>query len=154
MAKQTDCFVKNLISFDALENPEWRLREAHSKGDEGVTVEEMISDIMKYHKRWREEEKTYDKQVIEKVKDEFLLEFITHVNREEEHGFSTLEETKSVLRPRNSQNSGLKRSQSIKEIETKNLEEAYLDLLGKVKAEENPVITDFLKLVYSRKLTK
>lgn len=135
MARQADCPVKSLISFDALESPKWR--EANSKDDEGVTVEEMISDIMKYHKRWREEEETCDKQVIEEVKDEFLLEFITHVNREEEHGFSTLEETTSVLRSRNSHNSGLKRSQSIKEIETKNLEKAYLHLLEKVKAEEN-----------------
>ena len=109
MAEQVGYPVKNLISFDALENPKWRTQEAFSQV---TTVGEMVSDIMKYHKRWKEEKDEYDKKLIGEVKDKFLLEFITHVNKEEDHGFSTVEETTRALRNRSSHNL-LKRSQSI-----------------------------------------
>ena len=135
MGDQVGYPIKNLISFDALENPKWRTHGAQEAFSQDMTVEEMISDIMKYHKRWKEEEGDYDKKLIEEVKDKFLLEFITHVNKEEEHGFSTLEETTSVLRNRPS-HSRLNRSQSIEEKETINLERAYINLLKKIKSEE------------------
>ena len=63
------------------------------------TVKEMTSDIMKFHKRWEEEENKYDQKMVEEMKDKFFLEFITRFNKEEEHGVSTIEETTSVLRP-------------------------------------------------------
>lgn len=127
MAEEIGYPVKNVLSFHALENPKWRTQDA--------TVEGMISEIMAYHRRWRKEENEYDRNLIEEVKDKFLLEFITHVNREEEHGFSTLEETTRVLRNCSSQ-IGLKRSLSIEEKETVNLEKSYINLLGKIKREE------------------
>lgn len=149
MGEQVGYPIKSLISFDALEKPKWRPQEACSQGI--MTVEEMISDIMKYHKRWKEEEGEYDKQLIEEVKDKFLLEFITHVNKEEEHGFSTLEETTSALRNRSS-HSRLNRSQSIEEKETINVEKAYINLLEKLKAKKGQVIMDCWRLVCWKKL--
>lgn len=127
--------VKDLILFDALENPKWRTKDAmcSSALKPDTTVEEMISEIMQHHRRWQKakQENGYDEKLIEEVYDEFLLDFITHVNREEEHGFSTVEETKSVLRSRD-----LKGVTSIEEIETINLEKAYISLLGKINSEE------------------
>lgn len=132
MAGKVDYPVKNLIAFDALENPTWRTKDSSSQN---ATVEIMISEIMKYHERWSKEQSEYDKKLIEEVKDKFFLEFITHVNREEEHGFSTLEETTNVLRNYVS-DFGLRRSQSTEEKETINLEKAYIYLLGKIQREE------------------
>ncbi|XP_068762265.1 uncharacterized protein [Montipora capricornis] len=117
------------INFDALENPTWRTQEGQIE-----TVEEMISDIMKNHKRWKQGENNYDKKLVEEVKDKFLLEFITHVNKEEEHGVLTVEETFNILR---SPAHLLKRSQSIEERETMNLESAYLSLL-EITGKESP----------------
>ncbi|XP_068672823.1 uncharacterized protein [Montipora foliosa] len=120
------------INFDALENPTWRTQEGQME-----TVEGMISDIMKNHKRWKQEEDNHDKELVKKVKDKFLLEFITHVNREEEHGVSTVEETINILRPKVRPAHRLKRSQSIEERETMNLEKAYVYLL-ETTGEERP----------------
>ena len=124
------------IDFHALENPSWRTQEGFScqQGDMKKTVKEMISDVMKYHKRWQEEENKYNQEMVKEVKDKFFLEFITHTNKEEEHGVSTIEETTSVLRPPH----GLIRSLSIQERETLNLEKAYAYLLNKIKTEEKP----------------
>ena len=132
MAEEIGYPVKNILSFHALENPKWRTQDELSQD---ATVEGMISEIMAYHRRWRKEENKYDTNLIKEVKDKFLLEFITHVNREEEHGFSTLEETTRVLRNFSSQ-IGLKRSLSIEEKETVNLEKSCINLLGKIKREE------------------
>ena len=120
------------VDFDALENPPWRTQEGLSceQGDLKKTVKEMISGIMKFHKRWEEE--NYDQKIVEDVKDKFFLEYITHVNKEEEHGVSTIEETTSVLRAPH----GSIHSQSIQEQETINLEKAYVYLLSKIKTEE------------------
>ena len=68
--------------------------------------------------------------MVEEVKDKLFLEFITHVNKEEEHGVSTIEETTSVLRH------GLIHSQCIQEQETINLEKAYDYLLSTIEKEE------------------
>lgn len=131
MAKQVGYPLDILyeINFDALENPTWRTQEGQIE-----TVEEMISDIMKNHERWKQGENNYDKKLVEEVKDKFLLEFITHVNKEEEHGVLTVEETFNILR---SPAHLLKRSQSIEERETMNLENAYLSLL-EITGKESP----------------
>ena len=123
------------IDFDALEDPRWRTSQEGlpcEQGDVKKTVKEMISDVMKFHKRWEQEKKKYDQKMVKEVKDKFFLEFITHVNKEEEHGVSTIEETTSVLRPPHA----LMRSHSIQEQETINLEKAYKYLRRKVKDEE------------------
>ena len=124
------------IDFDALENPSWHTQEGLSceQGDVKKTVKEMICDIMKFHKRWEEEENKYEQKIVKEVKDKFFLQFITHVNKEEQHGVSTIEETTSVLRPPD----GLIRSLSIQERETLNLEKSYEYLLSKIKTEEIP----------------
>ena len=124
--------VRQKVDFHALENPPWRTRGKLSC--DVKTVEQMVSDIMKFHKRWEEEENKYDQKMVKEVKDQVFLEFVTHVNKEEEHGVSTIEETTSVLRPPH----GSKRSQSNQEKETINLEEAYDYLLSKIRAEEEP----------------
>ncbi|XP_067044394.1 uncharacterized protein [Acropora muricata] len=81
------------IDFDALENPTWRSQEGLScdQGDVKKPVKEMISDIMTFDKRWEEEENNYDQKMVKEVKDKFFPEFITHVNKEEEQGVSTIE---------------------------------------------------------------
>ena len=123
------------IDFDALDNPPWRTQEGLSceQGARDVkkTVKEMISGIMKFHKRWQEEKDNYDQKIVDGVEDKFILEFITHVNKEEEHGVLTIEETTSVLRH------GLVHSQPIQEQETINLEKAYYHLLSTIEKEEN-----------------
>ena len=119
------------LSFEALETPVWR------KKDE-VSVKDMITRIMEYHKKWQEVKNTYDEELIEKVHSEFLVQFILHVNMEEESGFSTFEETDSFLRSIFSRGINLKRSFSIKEQETINVKNAYQHLLEKVKTEELP----------------
>ena len=129
------------IDFDALENPPWRTKEELSceQGDMKKTVKEMIFDIMKFHKRWEEEEATYDKAMVDEVKDKFFLEFITHVNKEEGHGLSRIEETSNVLRPPHDMKPPeYQPSQSVQEQETINLEKAYKYLPIKIKTEEKP----------------
>ena len=132
------------IDFHALENPSWRPQEELSceQGDVKKTVKEMISDIMKFKKRWEQEQKKYNQKMVKEVKDKFFLKFITQVNKEEEHGVSTIEETTSVLRPPH----GLIRPLSIQEQETLNLEEAYYYLPSKIKTEEKPSDYGLLEL--------
>ena len=118
------------LPFDALENPLWRKKEE-------VSVKEMITKILQYHKEWNEKKKhDYDKELVENVYKDFLGNFIFHVNREEGSGFSTFEETDTFLR--SCYVSGyFKRSFSSKaEQETVNLKDAYEHLLGKIKREE------------------
>ena len=128
------------IDFDALENPPWRMQEG-LPGDV-KTVKQMISDIMKFDKRWKEEENKYDQKMVKEVKDKFFLEYITHVNKEEEHGVSTIEETTSVLRPtpESEQETRTRNKEhlSIRERETINFEKAYDYLFLKIKVEEEP----------------
>ena len=125
------------IDFDALENPPWRTKEELSCEQGEKTVKEMIFDIMNFHKRWEEEEATYDKTMVDEVKDKFFLEFITHVNKEVEHGVSTIEETSNVLRPQHDMNPPeYQPPQPVQE--TINLEEAYKYLPIKIKTEEKP----------------
>ena len=81
--------VRQKVDFHALENPPWRTRGKLSC--DVKTVEQMVSDIMKFHKRWKEEENKYDQKMVKEVKDKFFLEFVTHVNKEEERGVSTIE---------------------------------------------------------------
>lgn len=119
------------LSFDALETPEWRKKKE-------LSVEEMITAIMQYRKKWEEKKDAYDQQLVERVRDEFLIQFIFHVNMEEESGFSSFEETESFLRSCYSRKVNLKRSFSIKEQETINLKTAYQFLLEKVTKEELP----------------
>ena len=134
MGKVIDCPVKDLISFTALENP-WHTTNTSQR----KTVEEMITGITEYHKRWEQaaKENIYSQELIKKVKEQFLADFIFHVNVEEDHGISTLRETENFLRnyssPRN-----LARSFSIEEQETINLKNAYQNLADKVKREERP----------------
>jgi len=123
------------LDFDALENPPWRMEEELSC--DVKTVEQMISDIMKFHKRWKEEENKYDQKMVKEVKDQFFLEYVTHVNKEEEHGVSTIEETTSVLRPPPDSIRSLD-CQSIQDRETINFEKAYDYLFFKIKVEEEP----------------
>ena len=66
MCKTSDYPVKNLISFDALENPSWHSR---TNGSQRKTVTEMITQIKEYRMRWEQAiaEKTYDEHLIKKV---------------------------------------------------------------------------------------
>lgn len=119
------------LPFDASETPKWRKKEE-------VTILEMITKIMDYHKKWEEAKSTnmYDGSLVEKVRNQFLVEFIFHVNMEEEKGFGTCEETGKFLNSFYSRGGNLQRSLSIKEQETINLEKAYKHLLEKIEREE------------------
>ncbi|KAJ7340320.1 hypothetical protein OS493_003056 [Desmophyllum pertusum] len=117
------------LPFEALETPKWRKKQE-------VTVAEMITEIMRYNKQWEEVKNTYDEELVEKVRKEFLVQFIFHVNMEEESGFSTFEETENFLTYFYARAGNLQRSLSIKEHESINVRNAYQYLLDKIKTEE------------------
>ena len=117
------------LPFKAMEKPEWRKKEE-------VSVEHMITEIMRYQKEWQQEKGGHDDKLIKKVQKEFLVEFIFHVNMEEESGFSTFEETDNFLTHFYARGGNLQRCLSIREQETLNLRNAYEYLLEKIKREE------------------
>lgn len=117
------------LPFKAMENPKWRKKEE-------VSVERMITEIMRCQKEWEQVKDGYDEKSIKKVQNEFLVEFISHVNMEEESGFSTFEETDNFLKKFYARGGNLQRCLSISEQETLNLRKAYVYLLEKIKREE------------------
>ncbi|XP_078349127.1 uncharacterized protein LOC144634056 [Oculina patagonica] len=119
------------LSFDAVENPGWR-------NSQEVSISKMITQIMRYHKEWEEIKSSagYDEKLVKKVQKEFLVEFIFHVNMEEESGFGTFEETEKFLKSFYARGGNYKRQFSINEQETVNLMSAYEYLLEKIKREE------------------
>ena len=130
--------VRSLISFDALENPSWH-SSTRSKETPTKTVKEMINSITQYHKRWEKAvaENRYHEDLIKKVKEDFLVEFVFHVNREEGHGISTFKDTKFFLRNCSSERRvSACSSFSLEEQETVNVINAYESLLEKIKSEE------------------
>lgn len=78
MGKTGDYPVRNLISFDALENPSWHATSTRSNARERRTVTEMITQIAEYHKRWQRAivENTYSEELIKKVQEQ--LEWFPH----------------------------------------------------------------------------
>lgn len=70
-----------------------------------------------------------------KVQEQFLFNFIYHVNLEEGHGLTTLPETEAFLRNYSSRTNATS-SFSLKEQETINLRVAYENLLAKIDREE------------------
>lgn len=56
------------VDFDALENPPWRTRRGGGLSSDVKTVEQMVSDIMKSHKKWKEEDNNYDQKMVKEVK--------------------------------------------------------------------------------------
>ncbi|KAK2571848.1 hypothetical protein P5673_003254 [Acropora cervicornis] len=61
------------IDFDALEDPRWRTSQEGllcEQGDVKKTVKEMISDVMKFHKRWEQEKKKYDQKMVKEMEME------------------------------------------------------------------------------------
>ena len=72
-----------------------------------------------------------------KVKQQFLFSFIYHVNVEEGHGLTTLEETEAFLLNCSSRRNSAS-SFSLEEQETINLRAAYENLLAKINKEEQP----------------
>lgn len=117
------------LPFDASESPNWRTREE-------VPISEMITKIMDFHKKWEEAKCTYDEKLVQEVQNRFLVQFIFHVNMEEEKGFGTFEETEGFLNSFYARGGILQRSLSINEQETINLRKAYEHLLEKINREE------------------
>ena len=91
---------------------------------------------MGYRKKWEERGSSCDGKLVEKVQKEFLVEFIFHVNMEEESGFGTFEETDEFITGFYTRGGNLKRQLSINEQETINLRNAYEYLLEKINREE------------------
>ena len=60
--------VRNLISFDALENPWWNAATS-TNATRRTTVTEMITQIAEYHKRWEQaiENNIYSDELVKKV---------------------------------------------------------------------------------------
>ena len=129
MGKVAEYPIKHLISFDAV--------ESSSTTASKMTVEEMISEIANYRKRWDTATKddTYDQEVVKKVEEQFLVNFIFRSNLEEEHGLRTLDETKSFL-GRILSRRDFPLPLSLEEQETLNMRNAYENLLAKIKGEE------------------
>ena len=127
MAEERKRLLKELLPFEALEAPKWRKTE-------DVPVKEMVAKIIEYSKEWEGQKKdNYESDLIEEVRQDFLVEFIFHVNIEEEKGFSTYEETDDFLK--NCHDKGIT---SKSEQETLNVKKAYEHLLDKIKREELP----------------
>ena len=113
------------LPLEALENPNWRQNQE-------MSITEMITQIMSYRKKWEEVKSSgYDGKLVEKVQKEFLVEFIFHVNMEEESGFGTFEETEKFLTSFYARGGNFNRQLSIKEQETISLRNAYEYLLEK-----------------------
>ena len=121
--------LSQYLPFEATETPKWGKKE-------DVSVQEMIEEILSHLREWEEIKGRYDKELIDKVQKQFLVELIFHVNMEEEKGFSTFEETDEFLTNFYARNGSLQRQLSIKEQETLNLRNAYEHLLAKIKKEE------------------
>ena len=121
--------LSQYLPFEATETPKWGKKE-------DVSVQEMIEKILSHLREWEEIKGRYDEELIDKVQKQFLIEFISHVNMEEEKGFSTFGETDEFLTNFYAQNGSLQRPLSIKEQETLNLRNAYEHLLAKIKKEE------------------
>jgi len=119
------------LPFDASETPKWRKKEE-------VTISEMITKIMDYHKKWEEAKSTnlYDGKLVEKVRNQFLVQFIFHVNMGEEKGFGTFEETEEFLNSFYKRGGNLQLPLSRNQQETLNLRKAYEHLLKKIEREE------------------
>ena len=127
MAEERKRLLKDLLPFEALEAPKWRKTE-------DVPVKEMVAKIIEYSKEWEGQKKdNYESDLIEQVRQDFLVEFILHVNMEEEKGFSTYEETDTFLK--NCHDKGIT---SKSQQETLNVKKAYEHLLDKIKREELP----------------
>ena len=124
MRKVPEYPVKHLISFDAV--------ESSSTTASQMTVEEMISEIANYRKRWDTATKdgTYDQEVVKQVEEQFLVNFIFRSNLDEGHGLRTLDETKSFLGrifcPRD-----FSLPLSLEEQQTLNMRNAYENLLAR-----------------------
>ena len=119
------------LPFGASETPKWRKKEE-------VSISKMITKIMEYHKKWEEAKSAhvYDEKLVEEVQNQFLVQFIFHVNMEEEKGFGTFEETEGFLNSFYARGGNLQRPLSIDEQETVNLQKAYQHLLEKINREE------------------
>ena len=119
------------LPFDASETPKWRTKEE-------IPISEMITKIMDYHKKWEEAKSTnlYDGKLVEKVRNQFLVKFIFHVNMEEEKGFGTFEETEEFLNSFYARGGNLQHPLSRDQQETFNLREAYEHLMKKIEREE------------------
>ena len=138
MDETGDYPIRSLISFDALENPSWH-SSSRSNAIQRKTVTEMITQVAEYHKRWKKAlaDNIYSEELIKKVQQEFLVDFIFHVNVEEGHGLTTRMETENFLRNCSSgRNMTACSSLSLKEQETVNLRNGYVNLLEKIKTEE------------------
>lgn len=129
MGKFVEYPVKHLISFDAVETSPTSASQ--------MTVKEMISEVANYRRRWDTATKdgTYDQGVVQKVEEQFLVNFIFRSNLEEGHGLRTLDETRSFL-GRIFSRRDFPRPLSLEEQETLNMRNAYETLLAKIKREE------------------
>ena len=123
--------LASYLPFDASETPKWRKKEV-------VPISEMITKIMDYRKKWEEAKSAnvYEGKLVEEVQNRFLVQFIFHVNMEEEKGFGTFEETEGFLNSFYARGGNLQRLLSINEQETVNLRKAYEHLLEKINREE------------------
>lgn len=123
--------LASYLPFDASETPKWRKNDV-------VPISEMITKIMDYRKKWEEAKSAnvYDGKLVEEVQNRFLVQFIFHVNMEEEKGFGTFEETEGFLNHFYARGGNLQRLLSINEQETVNLRKAFEHLLEKINMEE------------------
>ena len=119
------------LPFDASETPKWRKKEE-------VPISEMIAKIMEYHRKWEEAKSmnVYDGKLVGKVRNQFLVHFIFHVNMEDEIGFGTFEETEEFLNSFYKRCGNLQPPLSRNQQETLNVKKAYEDLLQKIESEE------------------
>ena len=158
MGKRRTSFVRDLIDFKAKENPSWQKRNIPS-------VETMLREIIEFQKHWDLVQNRFEIEELNKVNNDFFMQFIFRVNHEEGHGFETYEETNHFLTNFESQ---LRKDISIKERETVNLTSAHKYLVEVAEKEndtelkgllESSVLQEMHKRIFQnielpRKLTK
>jgi len=112
--------VDDLLNFTLMDYPPWRNPQNKVK-----SVNDMISDIIKFQEKWAKENQRLAADTIKKGLKRMELEFYFHVNNEEEHGLGTIEDTEAFIK---ASLSAQKENMSTSEQEVFNLVHAHRKL--------------------------
>ena len=121
--------IDDVIRYELIDYPPWRDVSANLK-----PVNEMISEIAKFHKKWDSVKQTLEPENIKKAVLFMELEFYHHVNLEEEHGLDAFDDTANLIK---TQYPTLKKTISKSEQEVLNLFHAFQKLKGFQQIQQN-----------------
>lgn len=84
------------LDFDPTERPKWRDRIRVNK-EPKPSISTMVSDICRFHKLFRENEKEITDDTLSKTKHDMLIYFLFKAQREEDIGVNSMDETKEIV---------------------------------------------------------